>query len=222
MMARDSSPAAALVGVLPGVQGQGVWVGRRQILVRFAGQSETAVMYSAGALAEDLKRLVVRARFHSITLTGHHPLANAEFLEAALEQAEMELPIMSESDGQRPEAIRALGEHLAMVQVTLGSGVPQTSLIKAAETLAVAAELGLEHALVLVPRAGGTAEDQELLRMVDSAHAASERTAVIIHPAEADDGGPVEARWSTLLGLAAERHANVRLQRCLRVPIVPV
>jgi hypothetical protein len=37
-------PAAALVGVLPAVQPQGIWTGRRQLAVRFAGEAETAVM----------------------------------------------------------------------------------------------------------------------------------------------------------------------------------
>ncbi|MDA1080580.1 MAG: hypothetical protein O2973_02720 [Gemmatimonadetes bacterium] len=42
-------PAAALAGVPAGVQAQGVWMGRRQLFVRFAGEAETATMYSATA-----------------------------------------------------------------------------------------------------------------------------------------------------------------------------
>ena len=42
--------AAALAGVPAGVQAQGVWAGRRQLFVRFAGEAETATMYTAAAL----------------------------------------------------------------------------------------------------------------------------------------------------------------------------
>ena len=37
MTANVVGPGAALVGVLPGVQGMGVWMGRRQLFIRFAG-----------------------------------------------------------------------------------------------------------------------------------------------------------------------------------------
>ena len=40
--------AAALAGVPAGVQAQGVWAGRRQLFVRFAGEAETATMYTVG------------------------------------------------------------------------------------------------------------------------------------------------------------------------------
>ena len=70
MSIRAMGPAAALVGVLPTVQPQGVWTGRRQLVVRFAGEAETAVMYSAAALAEEMRRLAGRATFHSIALSG--------------------------------------------------------------------------------------------------------------------------------------------------------
>ena len=43
-------PSAALTGVPAGVQSQGAWVGRRQLFVRFAGEAETATMYTSQAL----------------------------------------------------------------------------------------------------------------------------------------------------------------------------
>ena len=112
MTANAIGPAAALVGVLPAVQPQGLWTGRRQIVVRFAGEAETAVMYSAAALAEEMRRLAARATFHSVCLSGRDPLGNVECLEAALSQAQLPLPVLVESDGQRPEAVRALAPFL--------------------------------------------------------------------------------------------------------------
>ena len=48
---RPSGPTAALAGVPAGLQAQGVWIGRRQLFVRFAAEAETATMYTADALA---------------------------------------------------------------------------------------------------------------------------------------------------------------------------
>ena len=41
-MAQVAGPTAALAGVPAGLQAQGVWVGRRQLFVRFAAEAETA------------------------------------------------------------------------------------------------------------------------------------------------------------------------------------
>ena len=38
---------AALAGVPAGIQAQGLWMGRRQLFVRFAGEAETATMYTS-------------------------------------------------------------------------------------------------------------------------------------------------------------------------------
>ena len=48
---------AALAGVPSGIQSQGVWQGRRQLFVRFAGEAETATMYRADALAREIDRI---------------------------------------------------------------------------------------------------------------------------------------------------------------------
>ena len=49
-MVRSTGPTAAIAGITPGVQGQGIWTGRRQLFVRFAGEAETAVLYTAEML----------------------------------------------------------------------------------------------------------------------------------------------------------------------------
>src|SRR3712207_9509749 len=76
-MAHVAGPTAALAGVPAGLQSQGVWGGRRQLFVRFAAEAETATMYTADALAQELKRLVARSIFHSVSISGRDPLANA-------------------------------------------------------------------------------------------------------------------------------------------------
>ena len=60
-MAQVAGPTAALAGVPAGLQAQGVWSGRRQIFVRFAAEAETATMYTADALANELRRSTSRS-----------------------------------------------------------------------------------------------------------------------------------------------------------------
>ena len=209
-------PAAALVGVLPAVQSQGIWTGRRQLAVRFAGEAETAVMYSAMALAEEMRRLAARATFHSIALSGRDPLGNVECLQTALAQAKLPLPVLAESDGQRPEAVRALASQLRMVQVTTDGTMAAPALGRIHATLGAAAELELEHALVLEP--GEHTSDSQLLRLVEQAHAVSERVAIVIHPDEPTGIGPLDPRWGELLAQATGLHGDVRLMRRLTAP----
>ena len=213
MNVRAMGPAAALVGVLPTVQPQGVWTGRRQLVVRFAGEAETAVMYSAGALAEEMRRLAGRATFHSIALSGRDPLGNVECLEAALAQAALPLPVLAETDGQRPEAVRTLAQYLRVVQVTTDGAAPAPALGRIHATLGAAAELGLEHALVLAP--GEHTSDAQLLRLIEQAHAVSEQVAIVIHPDEPLGTGPLDSRWAEVLAQATGLHGDVRLLRRL-------
>lgn len=213
MTANVVGPGAALVGVLPGVQGMGVWMGRRQLFIRFAGEAETAVMYSAAALAEELRRLAARATFHSIALTGRDPLGNLECLQAALADANLSLPVLAESDGQRPEAVRTLAPQLRMLQLCDDGTAGATTLGRLYATIGAAVECGLDHSLVLEP--GEQTTDAQLLRLVEQSHAVSEKVVIIIHPEEPLGGGPLDPRWGQLLAHAAELHHDVRLLRRL-------
>lgn len=210
----SSGPAAALVGVLPGVQGTGSWAGRRQIMVRFAGEAETAVMYSAAALADEMGRLANRARFHSVALTGNDPLGNLECLSVALGAANLALPVLVQCDGLRPEAVRELAPLLRAVEVCSDGTAGATILGRIYSTLGTALECGLEHALTLEP--GEHTTDAQLLRLVEQSHAVSELVTIVIHPEEPPGGGPLEPRWLELLAQAAELHDDVRLARRLR------
>ena len=212
-MAKAAGPTAALAGVPTGLQSQGVWVGRRQLFVRFAAEAETATMYTAQAIAQELQRAAKRSAFHSISIGGRDPLANVEFLEAAFDAGPMPLPVLLDIDGQRPEDIEALTKHVALVQVTLEGGSLESASERALASLKAAADAGLEHAMVLAP--GEQASDGQLLRIVEQAHAASEKTVVVIHPPY---NTPVDRdrRWVSLIERSAALHADVRLS--LRLP----
>jgi hypothetical protein len=215
--ARSSMPTAALAGVPAGLQGQGVWAGRRQVFVRFAGEAETATMYMPRALASELKRIAERTTFHSIAVTGRDAAGNAAFLAAAFHEYKPAAPVMLDTDGQRPEAIAGLRPHLAMVQVTLPFTGIEALEERAMDSVVAAAQSGCDHALVLLPNEETT--DAQLLRVIERTHGASGGTIIVIHPAvspSADTFFQLDRRWSVLLEKASAVHNDVRVT--LRIP----
>jgi organic radical activating enzyme len=210
--------AAALAGVPAGVQAQGVWTGRRQLFVRFAGEAETATMYTSAALVREIERQLSRAKFHSISIGGRDPLANVTFLIAALEAAKAAIPgipVMLDTDGQRPESLAKLAPFLALTQVTVEFWTPDSTLAHVIETIAEAARAGCAHALVLCPREDTS--DGQLLRVIGQAHGASAQTQVVIHPPSPTGDQPMlDRRWAALLDQAVATHADTRLE--LRLP----
>ena len=206
-------PAAALAGVPTGVQAQGAWGGRRQLFVRFAAEAETATMYTAQALAKELERLCARAVVHSVAVTGRDPLASAEFLAAAFDVWAPTRPVMADLDGQRPEELQTLVKRFALVQVTTDLAGGEAWVERALETLRVAADAGVPHALVLCP--AQQASDGQILRIVEQTHGASGGTMIVVHPPISESPG-ADRRWATLLEQASAVHEDVRI--ALRLP----
>jgi len=207
------NPTAALAGIPAGLQAQGVWAGRRQLFVRFAAEAETATMYTADALANEIKRSTGRSAFHSISISGRDPLANVEYLCAAFAKAPTPLPVMLDCDGQRPSEITELKGVVSLAQVTLdGAGVDAMS-DRALDSIKVAAESGMLHAVVLCVDDRTT--DAMILRLVERVHGTSEKTVVVVHPSPTT---PVDKdrRWTMLFERASALHGDVRL--ALKLP----
>jgi pyruvate-formate lyase-activating enzyme len=204
---------AALAGIPGGLQKQGVWSGRRPLFIRFGGEAETATMYTADALAGELKRATTRSSFHSIAISGRDPLGNVDYLRAALDKADAGLPVMLDCDGQRPDEIAPLRDFVAMVQVTLEGPGAEANAERAFESIKAAAKAGMQHAMVLCVDDRTT--DAHVLRFVERAHATSSAAMVVVHPAP---GVPVDRdrRWTTLFERASALHGDVRL--ILRLP----
>jgi hypothetical protein len=212
-MAQVAGPTAALAGIPAGLQSQGLWGGRRQIFIRFAAEAETATMYTADALANEIKRSVGRSSFHSISVSGRDPLANVDYLSATFDKSPPPLPVMLDTDGQRPEAIPTLRKHVSLVQVTLEGAAIDAMVERGLDTIRVAVESGLQHALVLCP--SEHTSDAQLLRIVEQAHGLSGSTAIVIHAAP---GQPIDRdrRWIMLMERAAALHHDVRF--AMRLP----
>lgn len=212
-MVASTGPTAALAGVPTGLQAQGVWTGRRQLFVRFAAEAETATMYTAQAIASELKRAATRSIFHSISIGGRDPLSNLEFLQAALSGGPLPLPVMLDVDGQRPDGVKALARHVALVQVTLDGGLAESQVDRAVESITEASSAGIEHAMVIAPADPIT--DAQILRIIEQTHAASEKAIVVIHP-PANLPVDRDRRWVMLMEKAAALHRDSRL--VLRLP----
>jgi len=212
-MAQVAGPTAALAGIPAGLQAHGVWAGRRQLFVRFAAEAETATMYTADALANEIRRGTSRSTFHSIAISGRDPLANVEYLCSAFGKVSTTLPVMLDCDGQRPSEIAELKSFVVLMQVTLEGAAVEAHDERAFESLQVAAQAGMQHALALFVDERTT--DAYILRVVEQAHAASAATSIIVHPST---GVPVDRdrRWTTLFERIAALHIDSRL--ALKLP----
>lgn len=215
MKPKVAGPTAALAGIPAGLQAQGPWAGRRQLFIRFAGEAETATMYTADALANEIERATGRSKFHSISIGGRDPLGNVEYLVAAFNAKKVGLPVMIDCDGQRPEEVKGLAKVVQHVQVAIEGSLlgADSPVANAIESVREAAGMGVEHSLVIV--ADERTIDSVVLRIVEQVHAASEKTMVVIHPAT---GTPVDRdrRWTTLLERSMALHGDVQL--ALRLP----
>lgn len=216
LSATTTQPTAALAGVPSGVQSHGAWTGRRQVFIRFATEAETAQMYTAGALVKELARAASRSSLHSIGVTGRDPVGNSEFLLAVLPALEVALPVMLETDGQRPERVASFRgvRGLALIQVAATLAEGDAAFDRQVATLQAAAAIGVPHAFAVTP--GPDVPDSVLLRAVERIHAAAGGTEVVIHPVVSEKPGQLDRRWATLLDQASALHSDVRL--VLRIP----
>lgn len=208
--------AAALTGVPVGIQRQGIWSGYRQLVVRFAGAAETAQMYSSDALAREMNRALARTAVHSICIGGRDALGSVEFLAAALRQVSPKQRVMVDTDGQRPEAIGVLHGFLDVVQVTVDLPTSAVALERVQATLRDAKRLGCAHAVVI--SGGDESSDADYLQIVEQAHAASDATAIVIHPGPGAERASLDRRWSVVLEHAMAKHGDVRVSVRLSGP----
>jgi hypothetical protein len=206
------TPTAALAGVPAGVQANGLWIGRRQLFVRFAAEAETATMYTPDALVVELQRLAKRSAYHSISICGRDPLSNVDFLSAVFEGTHPPLPVMLDVDGQRPEAINRLIGVIALLQVTLEGVLADSEVERGLESLRIAGGAKVAQALVLAPTDATT--DGQLLRTISQVHRVGADTAIVIHPAA--ESMEQDRRWLMLMEQAVALHADTRL--LLRLP----
>jgi hypothetical protein len=201
-------PTAAIAGIMPGVQSEGVWTGRRQLFVRFASEAETATLYTPDMLNRYLERGIGRGGLHSVSLTGRDPLSCGEFLVDAFSAWKPTRPVMLDCDGQHHKMMDELCGVLAMVQVSVDLAWSSAAFDRALATLVAAGRCGCGSAAVLAPRDGTS--DGQLLRFVEQTHKASPGTKIVIHPPHGMERIQ-DRRYLELLEHAAAIHDDVRL-----------
>jgi hypothetical protein len=214
MMAQHTGPTAAIAGITPGVQGQGVWAGRRQLFVRFAGEAETAVLYTPEMLGRQVERAAANTALHSIALAGRDPLSSTDLIAAGFQAHKPTLPVMLDCDGQRPDAVASIMGVLSMLQVTFEFGDAPALAERALASIGSAMAAKKDHALVLAPR--DATSDGQILRLVETAHAVSPNATFVIHPAPSGEKGPLDRRYATLMDQAMAIHRNMVLT--MRIP----
>lgn len=204
---RLPSLSAALAGIPAGIQTVGPWAGRRQLMVRFAAEAETATIYTADALRGELTRLSARSQYHSVAIVGGDSLVEHEFLGKAFNPAGA-LPLMIDHDGQRPDALYELMDVLVLMQVTMHGGEGAPAVERVCASIDVAARKTVAHAVAIVPDAG--VGDAPLLRIVEHMHEASAATQIVVHPVM-DRSPEQDRRWVHWLERAMAVHGDVRI-----------
>ena len=204
---RLPSLSAALAGIPAGIQVIGPWAGRRQLMVRFAVEAETATIYTADALRGELTRLSARSRYHSVAIVGGDALAEHEFLEKTFHPAGT-LPLMITHDGQRPESLYGLMDVLALMQVSMDGSENPPAVERICTSIDIAARKRVAHAVAIVPDAA--IGDAPLLRIVEQVHEASAASQIVVHPV-VERALEQDRRWVHWLERAMAVHEDVRI-----------
>jgi pyruvate-formate lyase-activating enzyme len=176
-------------------------------------------MYTSDALAREIQRALERSKVHSVCITGRDALANEAFLVGCLTQLKVSVPVMLDTDGQRPAALEALQPYLALVQVSIATSIDGAAMERVVESLKQCARLGVSAAVAITGHE--TASDSDYLRVVESVAGANGKTMIVLHPSPAEEHKPLERRWSMLMEQATAVQQDVRLALKLNGPVTP-
>ncbi|MFA5117482.1 MAG: 7-carboxy-7-deazaguanine synthase QueE [Candidatus Omnitrophota bacterium] len=119
---------AKIAEIFVSVQGEGIYVGEKQLFVRFFGCNLSCkycdtkltefIEYEPQALIEVLKQF--HGKFHSISFTGGEPLLHLDFLKEFLPlNRHGGLKHYLETNGTLPEALEAVIDHLDIVAMDI-------------------------------------------------------------------------------------------------------
>ncbi|MBZ9571408.1 7-carboxy-7-deazaguanine synthase QueE [Methanobrevibacter sp. TMH8] len=112
---------APIIEIFSSFQGEGLWIGRRQIFVRFAGcnldcnycdtpesrSSDNGISMTVDEVLEKIERLKT-PDLHSISFTGGEPLLYSEFINQLVQK--IDIKIMIETNGTLPNSFRNINK----------------------------------------------------------------------------------------------------------------
>jgi 7-carboxy-7-deazaguanine synthase len=121
---------APIMEIFSSIQGEGLFIGRRQIFVRFAGcnlncnycdtpESRNPDAGTETSMEELLKKIqnIITPDFHSISFTGGEPLLQADFIKKFLE--ENDFKSLLETNGSLPDEIKKLAGLISCASVDI-------------------------------------------------------------------------------------------------------
>ncbi|MCX5706383.1 MAG: 7-carboxy-7-deazaguanine synthase QueE [Candidatus Omnitrophica bacterium] len=114
--------------IFDSIQGEGLYLGERQIFVRFFGcnlqcrycdtQLDSFMEYEAEELVKELK--MYRGKYHSVSFTGGEPLLQKDFLKEVLKLTQKNnLKNYLETNGTLPDALREVIDDIHIVAMDL-------------------------------------------------------------------------------------------------------
>lgn len=118
---------AKIAEIFDSVQGEGPYIGFRQIFIRFCGcnllcdycdtEFEKGDLYSVDELLETINRYDLNV-IHSVSLTGGEPLLHYEFLQEFLPKLKaLGVKIYLETNGTLPKAFDKLAEYTDIISM---------------------------------------------------------------------------------------------------------
>ena len=121
---------ATILEIFSSFQGEGLYVGERQIFIRFAGCNLACLfcdvsretypqtqIFDATGLVEEIRKLTEESgHCHSLSLTGGEPLLQVEFLKGFLPRVK-KFKIYLETNGTLPEKFREISSWIDYVSL---------------------------------------------------------------------------------------------------------
>jgi len=124
--------SANIIEIFSSIQGEGVYLGRKQVFVRFSGCNLACAycdtdsehgqnFYSIAELIEEIRKLNVTPH-HSISITGGEPLLSSDFLKEFLPEARKTFPklkIYLETNGALPDELKEIISYVDIVAMDI-------------------------------------------------------------------------------------------------------
>ncbi|MDP3789331.1 MAG: 7-carboxy-7-deazaguanine synthase QueE [Candidatus Omnitrophota bacterium] len=223
---KKKTEKAGLIEIFSSMQGEGLFLGAKQIFVRFAGCNLTcsfcdtpkkAVM--KGLNTEEILKKIKdleqkKGEHHSVSLTGGEPLLHTDFLKNLLPKLKRAgFKIYLETNGTLPEKLAEIIKYIDFIAMDFK--LPSSTRVPAlwekhAKFLEIARK---KNVFVKAVVTDDTSED-DILRTMGLIKKADSRILLILQPVTTKQGGisaAAENRISGYLRLAGRDLENVRI-----------
>jgi len=219
-------PKADLIEIFSSYQGEGLFVGAKQVFVRFAGcnldcsfcdtKSEATIR---GATVEDVLKSVMEfeknaGKHHSVSLTGGEPLLHVCFLEHLLPRlGEKGFKTYLETNGILSRELERIIDHIDIVAMDIK--LPSSTGMKPfweehSEFLGISKKKDVFIKVVV----NENTQREDVVKARDLVEKCDHKVPFIIQPASIDDKGTSKITKKTLLellNLSEERLSSVRV-----------